>query len=126
MKEYSKARKALDRLFADILSEGEAAEIGLVEFIPHEQAQIENLKTHVTKPILADLTQNVRDPILQEMGYKVRKPILSRINKLEKTSIEQTGFRKYKELFGRFLVTGLMLLLLEVLLSNTILKVRKC
>lgn len=46
--------------------------------------------------------------------------IYDEIDKLEKTRMEQTGYDLYRELFGYFLVPGLILLLLEKVLSNTV------
>ena len=43
------------------------------------------------------------------------------INKLEKSTIEHFGYKEYSELFYYFLIPGLILLLLEILLANTIL-----
>ncbi|MGB2600394.1 MAG: VWA domain-containing protein [Candidatus Omnitrophota bacterium] len=48
--------------------------------------------------------------------------IYNEIDKLEKTPMEETGYNIYKELFGYFLIPGLLLLLLEVFLSNTLLR----
>lgn len=50
------------------------------------------------------------------------KDIYRQINELEKTKIEETGYREYKELFHYFLLPGLILLLLEILINNTILR----
>lgn len=47
--------------------------------------------------------------------------IYKEIDALEKTEIEELGFRETKELFPEFLWTGLGVLLLELILSNTIL-----
>jgi len=43
------------------------------------------------------------------------------INRLEKSAIEHLGYREYSELFYYFLVPAIMILLLEILLSNTVL-----
>jgi Ca-activated chloride channel family protein len=48
--------------------------------------------------------------------------IYSEIDKLEKTPMEETGYNIYKELFGYFLIPGLLLLLLEVFLRDTFLR----
>ena len=45
--------------------------------------------------------------------------IYDEIDKLEKTPIEETGYNIYKELFGYFLIPGMILLALEILLANT-------
>jgi Ca-activated chloride channel family protein len=48
--------------------------------------------------------------------------IYNEIDKLEKTPMEETGYNIYKELFGYFLIPGLLFLLLEVFLRNTVLR----
>ena len=53
---------------------------------------------------------------------KSLKEIYKEIDALEKTTVEETGFQEYKELFPRFLIPGLILLILDMVLSNTILR----
>lgn len=48
------------------------------------------------------------------------RKIYDDINKLEKSTIEHFGYKEYSELFYYFLIPGLILLLLEILLANTI------
>ncbi len=48
--------------------------------------------------------------------------IYSEIDKLEKTPMEETGYNIYSELFGYFLIPGFLILLAEIVLSNTILR----
>ena len=48
--------------------------------------------------------------------------IYEEIDKLEKTRMEETGYNIYSELFGYFLVPGIMLVVLGVVLSNTVLR----
>lgn len=50
------------------------------------------------------------------------KAIYREIDKLEKTPIEEKGFMEYQERFYLFLLPGLGLLILEIILSNTILR----
>ncbi|RKY41703.1 MAG: aerotolerance regulator BatA [Candidatus Makaraimicrobium thalassicum] len=50
------------------------------------------------------------------------KEIYGRIDELEKTSMEETGYNIYRELFAFVLIPGLALLVLEVILSNTLLR----
>ncbi len=47
--------------------------------------------------------------------------IYQEIDQLEKTEMEQIGYREYKELFVWFLLTALFILLLESVLANTLL-----
>ena len=49
------------------------------------------------------------------------KEIYKEIDSLEKTKIHEYGYVRYEELFPIFLLAGLALLLLEILLSNTLL-----
>ncbi|MDP8212601.1 MAG: VWA domain-containing protein [Candidatus Zapsychrus exili] len=48
------------------------------------------------------------------------REIYKEIDKLEKTEIEETGYREYKQLFGYFLLAALALLFIELILINTI------
>lgn len=84
----------------------------------------------VLRPIKIDID----DELLQKIADKTDgmyfratdteslERIYDKIDKLEKTPIEETGYNIYKELFAFFLVPGLMLLLLEIVLANTYLR----
>jgi len=48
--------------------------------------------------------------------------IYRKIDELEKTPIEETGYNIYKELFPFVLIPALILLILEIVLSNTVLR----
>jgi Ca-activated chloride channel homolog len=48
--------------------------------------------------------------------------IYTEIDKLEKTPIQEKGYEQYNELFPLFLIPGLILVLLEIILANTILR----
>ena len=48
------------------------------------------------------------------------RQIYKEIDSLEKTKIEEIGYKEYKELFGWFLMTGLVLFVLENILANTV------
>jgi Ca-activated chloride channel family protein len=50
------------------------------------------------------------------------KNIYDEIDKLEKTPIKEKGYTEYRELFHFFLIPGLVLLLLEIMLQNTVLR----
>lgn len=50
------------------------------------------------------------------------KKIYSEIDKLEKSPIEEKGYSQYNELFIYFLMPALIILLLEIILSNTLLR----
>ncbi|MFA5069570.1 MAG: VWA domain-containing protein [Candidatus Omnitrophota bacterium] len=48
------------------------------------------------------------------------KAIYGYIDELEKTKIEETGYRRYKELFPPFVIVSVVLILLYAVLSNTV------
>jgi len=48
--------------------------------------------------------------------------IYDEIDELEKTLIEEKGYTEYKELFHLFLIPALLLLLLEIVMKNTLLR----
>ena len=48
------------------------------------------------------------------------RDIYQQIDALEKTEIEELGYREYKELFSYFLILALLILCAELLLTNTI------
>ncbi len=50
------------------------------------------------------------------------RSIYKEIDLLEKTEIEESGYIEYKEMFHWFLIPGLILILLEVILNNTVLR----
>ena len=79
------------------------------------------------QPIQLDLDEDTLEEIasMTEGKYfratdtKSLKNIYAEINKLEKVPIEEKGYVEYRELFGLFLVPGLLLLCLEIVLRNT-------
>jgi len=50
------------------------------------------------------------------------REIYGEIDKLEKTPMQEKGYLQYNELFPLFLIPGLLLLLLEIVLTNTVLR----
>ncbi len=50
------------------------------------------------------------------------KKIYDEIDELEKTPIEEKGYTEYRELFHLFLIPGLLLLIIEIILKNTLLR----
>jgi len=50
------------------------------------------------------------------------REIYGEIDKLEKTPMQEKGYLQYNELFPLFLIPGLLLLFLEIVLTNTVLR----
>jgi len=84
----------------------------------------------VYQPIQIDIDEDTLIKIADMTGAKyfratdtesLRK-IYKEIDELEKTTIEEKGYLEYNELFNVFLILSLMFLLLDIVLSNTILR----
>jgi Ca-activated chloride channel family protein len=84
----------------------------------------------VYQPIRIDIDEDTLIKIAAKTNAKyfratdtesLRK-IYEEIDRLEKTPIEEKGYLEYKELFGLFLIPGLILLFSEVILGNTVLR----
>jgi Ca-activated chloride channel family protein len=48
------------------------------------------------------------------------RSIYKEIDRMEKTKVEQTGYKQYEEFFWILVIAGLSLLLIEIILSNTL------
>lgn len=84
----------------------------------------------VLKPVNIEIDEDLLRKIADTTGGEYfratdtgsLKKIYDEIDKLEKTPMEESGYNIYEELFGVFLVAGGLLLLLEIILSNTLLR----
>ena len=84
----------------------------------------------VLRPVEIEIDDELLKKIADTTGGKYYRAtdtgslqdIYQEIDKLEKVPIEETGYRKYNELFGIFLLPALFLLLLQIILSNTVLR----
>jgi Ca-activated chloride channel family protein len=84
----------------------------------------------VLRPVEIEIDEELLKKIAEVTGAKYYRAtdtrslenIYAEIDKLEKTPMEEIGYNRYEELFGLFLIPGLALLLLEILLSNTVLR----
>lgn len=83
----------------------------------------------VYQNVLIDLDEETLNKIAQMTGGQyfratdtesLRK-IYDEIDRLEKTKIEETGYLEYEELFDKILLLGLLFLLVELVLKNTVL-----
>ncbi|MFH1553217.1 MAG: VWA domain-containing protein [Candidatus Omnitrophota bacterium] len=82
----------------------------------------------VLKPVQIEIDEALLEKIAETTGgvyfratdIKSLEEIYERIDELETTPMEETGYNIYKELFGFALIPGLMLLLFEVVLANTL------
>ena len=78
------------------------------------------VKVEIDDKLLKEIAKITDAEYFRATDTNSLEDIYERIDKLEKTKIEETGYNIYKELFGYFLVLGLMFLLIGIFLSNTI------
>ena len=82
----------------------------------------QKVKIDIGEDVLKEISDVTGGKYFRAKSTESLKSIYNEIDKLEKVSIEESGFREYKELFPIFLILGLILLLFEIVLSNTVLR----
>lgn len=82
----------------------------------------QNIKVEIDEETLKKIAQETGGKYFRATDTESLRQIYQEIDALEKTLVEESGFQEYKELFAKVLVPGLVLLMLEIVLSNTILK----
>jgi len=82
----------------------------------------QKVKIDIDEDVLKEISDVTGGKYFRAKSTESLKSIYNEIDKLEKVSIEESGFREYKELFPIFLILGLILLLFEIVLSNTVLR----
>ncbi len=81
----------------------------------------QNIKIEIDDAMLEKIASMTAGRYYRATGTEVLKKIYDEIDALEKTRIEETGYKETKELFPDFLIPGLAIIILEMLLSNTVL-----
>lgn len=82
----------------------------------------ETMRIDMDEDLLRQIASQTGAKYYRATDAKSLKKIYEEIDRLEKTPIEEKGYEQYQELFAKFLIPGLFILLLEVFLSNTILR----
>lgn len=80
----------------------------------------EMVRMDLDEEMLKEVAQITDGQYFRATDAQSLKSIYDQINQLEKTEIEEFGFREVKEHFDKVLMAALALLLLEILLSNTL------
>ncbi len=86
------------------------------------QTVYQNVKIEIDEDTLKKIAQKTNGKYFRATDTGSLRKIYKEIDLLEKTPIEEKGFQEYKELFSKFLIAGLLLLVSEIILSNTILR----
>ena len=80
----------------------------------------QNIQTDLDEGTLKQIAQITGAQFFRATDTESLREVYKSIDRLEKTKIEQSGFRQYEELFGQFLSIALALFLIEMILINTI------
>jgi Ca-activated chloride channel family protein len=82
----------------------------------------QNVKIDIDEDTLKQIAEETSGKYYRATDTRSLKQIYKEIDSLEKTTIEEIGFTRYNEHFYIFLIPALMLLLFEIILSNTLLR----
>ncbi|MEK6564151.1 MAG: VWA domain-containing protein [Candidatus Omnitrophota bacterium] len=80
------------------------------------------MEVDIDEDVLKEIAAKTEGKYFRATDTESLRQIYKEIDRLEKTVIEDKGYREYKELFPLFLIPGLILLFTEIILSNTFLR----
>ena len=81
----------------------------------------QNVEINLDDHTLKEIAKITSGEYFWAMDTESLRDIYKAIDRLEKTEIEQSGYRDYQQLFWVFVALGLVILCLEILLSRTLL-----
>lgn len=87
---------------------------------PYGRKVYQNIPIEIDEEVLKRVSEVTSGKYYLASDTETLRKIYNDINKLEKSTIEHYGYKEYSELFYYFLIPGLILLLLEILLANTL------
>ena len=79
-------------------------------------------KVEIDEGLLNQISEMTGGRYYRATDERSLEAIYAEIDRLEKTEMDITAFKRYSEEFGRFLFVGLLFLLLEIVLKHTLLK----
>ena len=79
-------------------------------------------KVEIREGLLNQISEMTGGRYYRATDERSLEAIYAEIDRLEKTEMDITAFKRYSEEFGRFLFVGLLFLLLEIVLKHTLLK----
>jgi len=89
---------------------------------PWGQTIYQDVKIEIDEETLKRIAEETGGRYFRATDTESLQAIFKEIDSMEKTLIEEIGFREYKEVFFRFLSIGLIFLMVEIILSNTVLR----
>lgn len=81
----------------------------------------QNVQIDLDEKTLKEIARLTKAEYFRATDTESLRKTYAQIDQLEKTEIEETGYKEYKELFPAFLLGALLLLLLESIMSLTLL-----
>lgn len=82
----------------------------------------DSLKLDLDEDVLRQIASITGAKYFRATDTKTLKETYKEIDRMEKVPLQERGYDEYNELFPVFLIPGLIILLAEILLSNTILR----
>jgi len=82
----------------------------------------QKVRIEIDEDILKDIAAKTKARYYRATDAESLREIYKEIDTLEKTPVEEKGYMQYRELFPSFLSYGIILLFLEIIVSNTILR----
>ncbi len=80
----------------------------------------QNVPIDLNEDTLQEIARLTQGRYFRATDTESLRHIYQEIDSLEKTEIEETGYKEYQQFFAWFLLGGIVLLIAEVILSNTI------
>lgn len=81
----------------------------------------QQVAVEIDEKLLKDIAQKTEGLYFRATDTESLRAIYKEIDRLEKTKIEETGYKEYKPLFGYVLCIALGLLFIDLILKNTLL-----
>jgi len=87
-----------------------------------EIAGYENIKIDMDEDLLREIASKTGGRYFRVQDTASLKKVYKEIDRLEKAHMQEKAYDEYNEIFGFFLIPALLLLLIEIILTNTILR----
>jgi Ca-activated chloride channel family protein len=81
----------------------------------------QNVLIDIDDKMLQAIADETNAKYFRAMDTQSLRNVYEEIDRLEKVKIEEHGYKGYKELFSYFLAAAVMMLIIEIILSNTVL-----
>jgi Ca-activated chloride channel family protein len=90
--------------------------------VPGGGIQMQNMKVQIDEGLLKKIATETGGEYFRATNNRSLASIYTQIDKLEKTKVEVTAFKRYAELFFPFAIAAFALFFLEIMLRYTVFK----